>query len=154
MEKKQEELFSNILDMEQTFLSQGEQEGQKDGSILGEKEGKLLGLNKGNEIGTELGYYMGCLLFLILMVENENDFQDQKFSSKKQSIQFDDDDEKQNERGTKVLPKLLKLKDLIIEYSQNAHPSNPMLVEQLEKKSDLYSKQLINNLELITKMKM
>lgn len=56
-----EDIFDSSLNLEDTHMKEGFDEGYKDGLIAGKEEGRQVGLKTGFEIGEELGFYRGCV---------------------------------------------------------------------------------------------
>ncbi|CAI8615997.1 unnamed protein product [Vicia faba] len=53
--------FDSSVNLEETHLKEGYDEGHRDGLIAGKEEGKQVGLKVGFEVGEELGFYSGCI---------------------------------------------------------------------------------------------
>ncbi|GMN57170.1 hypothetical protein TIFTF001_026290 [Ficus carica] len=56
-----EDIFDTSLNLEETHLKEGFDDGYKDGLIAGKEEGRQVGLKLGFEAGEELGFYRGCV---------------------------------------------------------------------------------------------
>ncbi|KAH6764958.1 hypothetical protein C2S52_013963 [Perilla frutescens var. hirtella] len=56
-----EDLFESTLNLEESHLKEGYDEGYADGLISGKEEGQQVGLKSGFEAGEELGFYRGCV---------------------------------------------------------------------------------------------
>lgn len=59
------DLFDDIVFIEEKLTEQGYSEGFKDGQSAGNSEGFHLGYHRGSELGAELGYYYGIALFYL-----------------------------------------------------------------------------------------
>lgn len=56
-----DDLFDETLNLEQTHLREGFDDGYKDGLAAGKEEGIQVGLKTGFEVGEELAFYRGCV---------------------------------------------------------------------------------------------
>ena len=56
-----DDIFESSLNVEQTHLKEGFDEGYSDGLIAGRDEAEQVGLKVGFEVGEELGFYRGCV---------------------------------------------------------------------------------------------
>ncbi|EXB62290.1 hypothetical protein L484_022178 [Morus notabilis] len=56
-----DDIFDSSLNLEETHLKEGFDEGYKDGLIAGKGEAEEVGLKVGFEVGEELGFYRGCV---------------------------------------------------------------------------------------------
>ncbi|XP_071918936.1 uncharacterized protein [Coffea arabica] len=56
-----EDIFDSSLNLEETHLKEGYNEGYADDLVSGEEEGRQVGLKTGFEVGEELGFYRGCI---------------------------------------------------------------------------------------------
>ncbi|KAF3443850.1 hypothetical protein FNV43_RR13540 [Rhamnella rubrinervis] len=56
-----DDIFDSSLNLEDTHLKEGFDEGYKDGLVAGREEAKQVGLKSGFEAGEELGFYRGCV---------------------------------------------------------------------------------------------
>ncbi|KAK6919513.1 Essential protein Yae1, N-terminal [Dillenia turbinata] len=56
-----EDIFDSALNLEESHLQQGYNEGYADGLKLGKQEGVEVGLKLGFQSGEELGFYRGCI---------------------------------------------------------------------------------------------
>lgn len=56
-----EDIFDSSLNLEQTHLKEGYDEGYTHGLATGKEEANDVGLKHGFETGEELGFYKGCL---------------------------------------------------------------------------------------------
>ncbi|KAJ7981406.1 oral cancer-overexpressed protein 1-like [Quillaja saponaria] len=56
-----EDIFDSSLNLEETHLKEGFDEGYKHGLIASKEEAKQVGLKVGFEVGEELGFYRGCI---------------------------------------------------------------------------------------------
>jgi len=104
----QDDIFSSIISLEQTFIEEGRAEGKLHGARLGKTSGIELGYKTGFELGNELGYYLGCVEGWLLVVNKHPN----NFSS----------------RTTKTL---LDLKATI--SSMKVDPSHEQMTEEVEK---------------------
>jgi hypothetical protein len=103
-----DDLFADLLNIEETFLQQGLEQGRLNAEKTSYEEGYALGVVKGRDIGKELGFYFGCIKIWSQLAKAHPD----KFQSKR------------------VLKTLAKLEQMI-----NTFPSNPEqedLFERLE----------------------
>lgn len=55
------DVFDSAVDLEETHIAEGHQQGIEDGMKAGLVEGQELGLQKGWEVGQEVGFYAGCV---------------------------------------------------------------------------------------------
>lgn len=56
-----DDIFDSSLNLEETHLKEGFDEGYKDGLNAGKGEAEEVGLKIGFEVGEELGFYSGCV---------------------------------------------------------------------------------------------
>ena len=54
------DVFDEVHGLEEHHISEGFNDGERDGVAAGVREGRALGIQKGYEIGVEVGYYSGC----------------------------------------------------------------------------------------------
>lgn len=59
------DVFDDIVFIEEKLTEQGYSEGFKDGQSSGNSEGFHLGYHRGSELGAELGYYYGITTFYL-----------------------------------------------------------------------------------------
>lgn len=59
------DVFDNIVFIEEKLTEQGYSEGFKDGQSNGNSDGFHLGYHRGSELGAELGYYYGITSFYL-----------------------------------------------------------------------------------------
>lgn len=59
------DVFDDIVFIEEKLTAQGYSEGFKDGQSSGNSEGFHLGYHRGSELGAELGYYYGITTFYL-----------------------------------------------------------------------------------------
>ncbi len=59
------DVFDDIVLIEEKLTAQGYSEGFKDGQSSGNSEGFHLGYHRGSELGAELGYYYGITTFYL-----------------------------------------------------------------------------------------
>lgn len=59
------DVFDDIVFIEEKLTEQGYSEGFKDGQSSGNSEGYHLGYHRGSELGAELGYYYGITTFYL-----------------------------------------------------------------------------------------
>lgn len=67
------DVFDNIVFIEEKLTKQGYSEGFKDGQSSGNSEGFHLGYHRGSELGAELGYYYGITTFYLNNKEERTD---------------------------------------------------------------------------------
>lgn len=59
------DVFDNIVFIEENLTEQGYAEGFKEGQSTGNSEGYHLGYHRGSELGAELGYYYGITTYYL-----------------------------------------------------------------------------------------
>ncbi|KAG4072788.1 hypothetical protein HA402_009611 [Bradysia odoriphaga] len=59
------DVFDNIVLIEEKLTEQGYSDGFKDGQASGNSDGFHLGYHRGSELGAELGYYYGITTFYL-----------------------------------------------------------------------------------------
>lgn len=66
------DVFDDIVFIEEKLTEKGYTEGFKDGQASGNSEGFHLGYHRGSELGAELGYYYGITTSYLLRVEEDS----------------------------------------------------------------------------------
>ncbi|CAG9854557.1 unnamed protein product [Phyllotreta striolata] len=103
-EKDINDVFNDILFLEEKVIDEAYEEGYKIGAAQGNKEGYHLGYHRGAEIGSEVGYYLGVTEKYI---DNYANFE---------------------EKPVKILRSLENLKQLILEFPQINSPEADVVV--------------------------
>jgi hypothetical protein len=83
---EKEDLFHQVLNLEDRFTTEGIVRGSEDGKKLGNAEGFALGVQKGDELGAEIGYYSGNIaLFNLFSKQDQQLFNPRYLNTTKQS---------------------------------------------------------------------